>query len=154
MNQRMLRLYRSFRAKGLTGSFALSATRAFIAWDDAGGDDLEDDDGEKLVRLRAEPEWEPYDDDYSGMRPSDRKKAEEANKRAIDRDGLWVYISEARLSPSHPWHPADSLGMVIGELDIDYKLDLMLGALGLLDALRTEAAEVLSQRATFAGVST
>lgn len=148
MNPYVLAEYKRLRNQGWLAQYALRAARVNDAWSDA--------ENERLVRIRCEPETDMYEfPDYEGLRPSERKRYEKEDRETVDREGVWWYVAEYRVTEDSPWEQADSIGMVVGELDDgDYGIELKESALSALDLARQDEANKLVERATYAGVVT
>lgn len=107
-----------------------------------------------LVRVRIEPD---HDCNPGEWCETDADRAEQW--RLIAVWGAWGFIAEARATVNDPWQHADSCwGFIFdGPIERDaYGREQIAyfrnEALDLLDQLSADAASVLAQRATYAGV--
>lgn len=109
-----------------------------------------------LVKLDAEPEYEPYDDSYidgyTDLSEEAKNEAKADIQQRLHNEGLWIAVSYFRLSAEDKWVQADSCGGFIGA---DYigsgcDTDLQATALIRLNEAFQEAAEELAERATLA----
>lgn len=155
MNGSIKRRYLRYREEGASATHAIAMARTDEEWANEGGTRFSDDFHTENVRVACEPESEMYDDSFLECNGWSKTRIEREKKelwRLIERDGVWWYFSQARLSPNHPWEYAGSLGMVVGRIDTWSRASLRREALDLLDKMRQEEADELAQRATYAGV--
>ena len=149
LTKTVLREYWRLRRKDWPASQAMHAARVKEAWDAA--------EAEGLVQMVAEPDPELHDDSYIdtwGLRPCDVEREKKGLWRTIERDGVWMYASQFRVSKDREWETADSIGDCIGDLDdTGYDVSLKSGALDALDKARQDEANVLAERATYAAVT-
>ena len=90
-----------------------------------------------MVRLRVEPEQENYFDvygepeGYTDLDGTEHSPEDERNEiiAMIERDGLWWVTSEYWNINTRKWEHADSIGMIIGNIeDSGYGGDLKYAA--------------------------
>ena len=80
-----------------------------------------------LMRLRWEPDDEPYDDSYIDtwdVSLEERNNIRIQLWRDIERDGVWGLIGEYRVSTDSPWVQVDSVWGLIGQDDGGYRDDI------------------------------
>lgn len=141
--------YRRFRASGLVALDAMRSARTAVAWEQA------EDEG--LVRLHAEPDEEMFDDSYidtwTDVSEARRERARKELWAKIERDGVWNICAQILIDDE--WTTVGAVCAFVGDdwKGSGYDTDLMREALDALDEMRTEEAEELAARPTFAGVA-
>lgn len=88
------------------------------------------------ARLCRDIEYDDYFDVFGepeGYENRDGEWVSPQEERAeiedlIEREGLYYYYVERRCKCCGQWETTDSIGMVIGDIDSDYRADLMASA--------------------------
>lgn len=115
-------LYREERAKGWPARTAINNARTLIAWHalEATG----------AVRLRVEPDCDPYDasyvDTWDDVPSTQRERIKTEILNRADDEGVWGIVGEYR-TPDGDWEHADSCWGFIGNdwRDSGYDTDTM-----------------------------
>jgi len=151
---------RQIRARhpGTTMKEAIRKYRVDAAWKIA--------ESAGYVHVVCEPEFEPietFEPDWKGLysRDCDRERARKEWLDTIERDGIWMYATEYRLSLEgsaedyRSWETADNIGGVEGDwkgtgYDVDLKAECLRAFLEAFDAETSQGAAELAARATYA----